>query len=68
MVYFDSLILTDLSYPKAKSLGKYTCNTFQDVYKSELDLSPHVTRKNASLKYFYKLKKWKFDEIFTESV
>ena len=43
MVYFDSLILTDLSYPKAKSLGKYTCNTFQDVYKSELDLSPHVT-------------------------
>ena len=58
------------------NLGKYMCNTCQKVYKTETGLSRHISQKHLSLsssssektKYYQKLERSKFDEIFKESV
>ena len=56
--------------------GKYMCNTCQKVYKTEAGLSCHISQKHSSSslssssekKYYQKLERSKFDEIFKESV
>ena len=56
------------------NLGKYICNTCQKVYKTETGLSRHISQKHSpsssseKTKYYQKLKRSKFDEIFKESV
>ena len=56
------------------NLGKYICNTCQKVYKTETGLSRHISQKHSppsssseKTKYYQKLKRSKFDEIFKES-
>ena len=57
------------------NLGKYMCNTCQKVYKTETGLSRHISQKHSSSslsssekKYYQKLERSKFDEIFKESI
>ena len=61
------------------NLGKYMCNTCQKVYKTETGLSRHISQKHSSsssssssssekTKYYQKLERSKFDELFKESV
>ena len=59
------------------NLGKYMCNTCQKVYKTEIGLSRHISQKHSSsssssssekTKYYQKLERSKFDELFKESV
>ena len=57
------------------NLGTYMCTTCQKVYKTETGLSRHISLKHSSSlsssekkKYYQKLERSKFDEIFKESV
>ena len=51
------------------------CDTCQKVYKTAAGFSHHILQKHPSSsssssekKYYDKLERWKFDEIFKESV
>ena len=55
------------------NVEKYMCKTCQKVYKTAAaaGLSRHISQKHSSSlenKYYHKLERSKFDEIFKESV